>query len=114
MGKIFLVPKAKSDNAIYFRKKFTAPQSGTATLHLSALGCYKAWLNGVELDPQVFLPGRTSYGYRVQVQEYDISSKIVSGENILAVRLVKGWYRKPDGLYCEMTLDGQRGLEVQH
>ena len=112
MSKIFFAAKEKNDNAIYFRKKFTAPQSGAVTLRLSALGCYKAWLNGIELDSQVFLPGRTSYGYRVQVQQYDISSKIVSGENILAVRLVKGWYRKPGGLYCEMTLGGQTVSEV--
>ncbi len=107
MSRIFFTPEVKNDQAIYFRKKFTAPQAGTATLRLSALGCYKAWLNGMELDPQIFLPGRTSYGHRVQVQEYDISAKIVSGDNILAVRLVKGWYKKPGGLYCEMTLDGQ-------
>ena len=45
-------------------------------LRLSALGCYKAWLNGKELDAQIFLPGRTSYRYRVQVQEYDVSDLV--------------------------------------
>ena len=107
MRKVFFMSEAKNDNAVYFRKRFAAEDAKTAVIRLSALGCYKAWLNGTELDQQVFLPGRTSYGYRVQVQEFDVSSRIVPGENILAVRLTKGWYGKPGGLYCEMILDGE-------
>ena len=103
MAKTFIAPKELTDSAVYFRKRFTLQEAKHVTLCLSALGCYKAWLNGKELDEQVFLPGRTSYRYRVQVQEYDVSDLVMPGDNILAVRLVKGWYGQTKGLYCELN-----------
>lgn len=112
MNGTWIQYRGKTDNAVYFRRSFTMETSLTdARVRLSALGIYKAYLNGRELDEQVFLPGRTSYQHRVQAQEYDVSKLLIPGKNILAVRLMKGWYKKTPALYCEIAMgnpDGNR------
>ncbi len=104
MKKMISLPDA-GENGIYFRKKFhinKLPEK--AILRMSALGIYKGYLNGHELDQQVFLPGRTSYSYRVQYQEYDVTSQLLSGDNVIAATLGREWYKKEPKLYAKLTL----------
>ena len=59
--------KNRSGNASYVRKRFSlAKDLNKATIRLSACGIYKAYVNGKEVDSQVFLPGRTSTKFRLQ------------------------------------------------
>ncbi len=45
-----------------------------ATLFCSALGYYEAFLNGSRVGKFIFAPGWTSFGKRVQYQEYNVTS----------------------------------------
>lgn len=96
----FIIPereafdKNKKMPASYIRKTFdVAEECQKATLEITALGVYKAYLNGQELDQQLLLPGFTNYRARLQYQTYDITTKLKNGKNVLCVILGNGWYR---------------------
>ena len=96
LGKVDV---SKAQPASYIRNVFEidyVPKK--AELSLSALGVYKAWLNGRELDSQMLLPGYTNYHARVQLQAYEVAEKLVKGKNVLAVILGDGWYRGSAGV----------------
>ena len=44
-----------------------------ATLYCSALGYYEAYFNNERVGKFIFAPGWTSYGKRIQYQEYDVT-----------------------------------------
>ena len=62
----------------------------TATLSISALGMYEAYINGRRVGDFVFAPGWTSYDNRVQYQEYDVTD-LIENRNTLSVTLGRGW-----------------------
>jgi len=62
-----------------------------ATLLITALGVYDAYLNGSRVGKFILAPGWTMYHKRLQYQEYDVSS-LLSSENHLEVTVGKGWY----------------------
>lgn len=79
--------------APYFRKSFSlANPVAEARLHITALGLYEAEINGRAVGDRVFAPGWTDYRKRVQVQTYDVSALLQSGENVLGAILGDGWY----------------------
>ena len=47
-----------------------------ATLCCSALGYYEAYLNNQRVGKFIFAPGWTSYGVRIQYQEYDVTNML--------------------------------------
>ena len=63
-----------------------------ARLFVTALGIYEVFLNGKRVGRDLFTPGYTDYKRRVQVQEYDVSSLLRTGENVLEVTVANGWY----------------------
>ena len=79
--------------ASYVRKEFTVDKPVSAALHITALGVFKAYVNGKELDQAMLLPGFTDYRYRVQVRTYDITGYLRDGVNVIAVIVGEGWYR---------------------
>ena len=89
MNELFIEPELTTDaknpqNASYVRKTFQIQKEiKNAAVKFSACGMYKAFVNGAEVDTQVFLPGRTSYGYRLQYQEYDVTKMLRAGENAI-------------------------------
>ena len=98
--------KNKSGNASYVRRRFSITKDlKKAVIMLSACGIYKAYVNGKEVDTQVFLPGRTSTKLRLQYQEYDITSMLKEGENIIAALVGNGWYRGQKKFYCRLCLE---------
>lgn len=60
-----------------------------AVLFCSALGCYEAYINGKRVGDFIFAPGWTTYGKRLQYQEYDITS-VLEENNILEIFLANG------------------------
>lgn len=66
----------------------------TARLYVTALGLYKASINGEPVAPEnVFTPGWTQYFDRVQYQAYDVTKLIQPGRvNTLSALLSDGWY----------------------
>ncbi len=80
--------------ASYIRKVFVIEKPvKQAQLEITALGVYKGYLNGKELDEQMLLPGYTDYKYRVQYQKYIVTDRLRRGENVLAAAVGDGWYR---------------------
>lgn len=80
--------------ASYVRHSFYVKEKvAKATLIMSALGTYVGYFNGVRLGNQQLTPGYTDYNYRVQYQEYDVTSDIRQGENVIGAIVGDGWYR---------------------
>jgi alpha-L-rhamnosidase len=64
----------------------------SATLRASAHGVYEARIGGHPVSEALFSPGWTSYEWRLQVQEYDVTALVHDGAEI-EVLLGNGWYR---------------------
>lgn len=73
-----------------FRRSFQST-SGEAVLTVTALGVYRATLNGVRVGDDELSPGWTDYRKRVHVRRYDVSSLLREGENEIAVEVGDGW-----------------------
>jgi len=64
-----------------------------ARAYVTSHGLYEMYLNGRRVGDQVFTPGWTSYGKRLQYQTYDVTALVKEGENAVGVELGNGWYR---------------------
>lgn len=100
--------KDKPSPASYIRKTILVKDKLTkATLNMTALGVYKAFLNGKELDNRLLLPGFTNYNSRVQYQTYDITKLLHDGVNTFCVILGNGWYRGCLGITSTKAFYGE-------
>lgn len=68
------------------------PVPATATLHVTALGLFRAFVNGVRVGADELTPGWTDYRQRVDVWTYDVTSLVRTGANTLELLLGDGWY----------------------
>lgn len=64
-----------------------------ATLRISALGLYRAFINGVRVGSDLLTPGWTCYDARIAYQTYDVTHMLRPGDNRLEIWLGDGWYR---------------------
>ncbi len=93
-----------------------------ATLEVTAIGVYVAYLNGMRIGDEILAPGFTDYFARVQVQSYDVTSMLDS-VNRLEIGVGPGWaidfrgkdeyYGKQISLWARLTLthtDGQKEM----
>ena len=81
------------ENVAYLRRSFTpAKRVQQATLYATALGTYELQLNGTRVSNQLFAPGWTTFGTRVRYQTYDVTSQLVTGENVLGAQVSGDWY----------------------
>ncbi len=95
-----------------FRRKFTVSGSvESAVLHITAHGIYTAELNGKSVTENKFTPGLTSYYYRIQVQEYDVTSLLNEGENKWRTTVGDGWWRWHNNFGPRLALIGE--LEIR-
>ncbi|MBQ2941150.1 MAG: family 78 glycoside hydrolase catalytic domain [Clostridia bacterium] len=79
------------DGCFIFSRDFTFDKKvEKATLYVTALGLYRAYLNGKELNLSLFTPGFTSYDKRIQYQEYDVTESI-GKNNSLLIEAAEGW-----------------------
>ncbi len=77
----------------YFRKTFTAEkQVERARLYITALGSYRAFINGQRVGKDILTPGWTDYGKRLPYQTYDVTHLVKKGANALGAVLGDGWY----------------------
>ncbi|MDO5523596.1 MAG: family 78 glycoside hydrolase catalytic domain [Bacteroidia bacterium] len=105
--------------APYFRKEFDVSKKiAKATLYATAHGLYELHLNGQKVGDQVFTPGWTTYGHRLQYQVYDVTNQLQNGRNAVGAILGEGWYRgslawsdnwgiygKNLGLFAQLRID---------
>lgn len=75
----------------YFRKTFRLNgRVRKATLSVSAIGVFKAYINGQEADGDYLSPGFTDYRRRIPYIEYDISDKLQQ-DNAVGIVAGDGW-----------------------
>ena len=102
-----------------FRKRFSVSDAARARLYITACGLYEARINGTRVGDFILAPGHTDYQKRVQLQTYDITPLLHSGENEITVQLADGWYRGSCGAWGRRNQYGRETklwaqLEILH
>ncbi|MFI6035960.1 family 78 glycoside hydrolase catalytic domain [Streptomyces sp. NPDC051315] len=81
-----------------FRQDFTLGKPvRAARVHATAHGVYELFLNGRRVGDAELTPGFTAYRSRLQVQTYDVTGLLTSGDNALGAVLSDGWFRGRHG-----------------
>ncbi|WP_371193797.1 family 78 glycoside hydrolase catalytic domain [Glaciecola sp. SC05] len=80
--------------AQYLRKTFIVEgEVQKARLYISAKGLFAPFINGEKVSEQdVMTPGWTPYAKRIESLTYDLTERLVQGENALAASIAGGWY----------------------
>jgi alpha-L-rhamnosidase len=68
-----------------------------ATLYATALGVYRADVNGAPVDDQLLKPGWTAYQYRLVHETTDVTALLGEGPNTIGAALAGGWYAERFG-----------------
>ena len=80
----------------FLRKEFLLEEGQAAPqLFISALGLYRAFVNGQRVGMDLLTPGWTCYDQRIAYQEYSLEGLTQPGENTIEIWLADGWYRSP-------------------
>ncbi|MGI4827246.1 MAG: family 78 glycoside hydrolase catalytic domain [Janthinobacterium lividum] len=89
-------PDRISTGVALLRKTF-AVQGGirSARLYITALGSYRAFLNGSRVGDSELTPGFTDFRKRVLYQTYDVTQQVQAGQNVLGIKLAGGWHGSP-------------------
>lgn len=83
----------------YLRRDFELADAPTrARLYITALGLYRASLNGQPVTDTTLAPEWTDYRRRVEVQTYDVTHLLRTGANTLGAMLGDGWWAGHVGL----------------
>ncbi|HAZ64273.1 MAG TPA: rhamnosidase, partial [Armatimonadetes bacterium] len=83
----------------YLRRDFELTDAPTrARLYITALGLYRASLNGQPVTDTTLAPEWTDYRQRVEVQTYDVTHLLRTGANTLGAMLGDGWWAGHVGL----------------
>ncbi len=64
----------------------------SARLYVTAMGLYVPTLNGSRVGDVELAPGWTAYQERLRYQTYDVTDRIVEGENTLDLLIGRGWW----------------------
>ena len=76
-----------------FRREFAIRKPlRSARLYVTALGSYRAFLNGKTIGADILTPEYTDYAKRVTYQTYDVTSMLAAGPNAIAAILGDGWF----------------------
>ncbi len=87
--------KDYGDACPVFEKEFNCSKKiKKATLYISAMGVYEAFINGERVGDFIMAPGWTQYDKHHQYQVYDVTD-LLKEENVIDVTVGKGWYRGP-------------------
>lgn len=97
------------DKLFILRGRISVEKVRKATLRVLGLGFFHCYINGKRVGNDLFLPLSTDFekrdnfpvgeiisGHRVYVPEYDITSMLSDGENVIAVHFGGGWYTCED------------------
>ena len=85
----------------------------SARLYITALGLYRAHLNGRRIGVDELTPGWTDYEQRLNYQVYDVTSELCDGINSLGVLLGDGWYCGGVGLAGRQCYGDRPALYAQ-
>ncbi len=95
-------------DAVLTRTAFDGDNIKKATLYITALGYFEAFINGNRVSDEHFIPAMTDYekrdlsgihmpiydtlSHRIYYYKYDITASLTEGINILATHIGAGWY----------------------
>ena len=95
-------------DAVLTRTAFSCENTENATLYITALGYFEAYINGDRVSDEHFIPAMTDYekrdltkihmpifdtlSHRIYYHKYDITSSLAEGTNILSTHIGAGWY----------------------
>lgn len=99
-----------SENKFWvLRGRFSVEKVKKAMLRVLGLGFFHCYINGKRVGDDLFLPLSTDFeerenfpvgeiisGHRIYVPEYDITSMLNDGENIISIHFGGGWYTCED------------------
>ena len=89
-------PGPLPEPAALLRKEFSVEKPvASARLYITALGNYRAYINGAQAGASVLTPGFTDFNKRIDYQVYDITPSIAKGENAIGAILGDGWFGSP-------------------
>ena len=89
-----LADKGVGTPASFVAKRFTLDSvAGQETLLISALGLYRAFINGHRVGNDLLTPGWTVYDKRLSFQTYAVAELLRAGENHIEIWLADGWLR---------------------
>ncbi|WP_073053795.1 alpha-L-rhamnosidase [Kaistia soli] len=89
-----LADKGVGTPASFVAKEFVLERvRGDEVLRISALGLYRAFINGKRVGSDELTPGWTSYDVRLSYQTYKVSDLLVPGVNRIEIWLADGWLR---------------------
>ena len=87
------------------RGRFLTRKAKKATLRVIGLGFFHCFINGKRVSEDLFLPLNTDFeprgdypinetvsGHRIYVPQYDITSMLNDGENVISIHFGGGWY----------------------
>ena len=92
--------------ASFLRKTFALDAvPADAILRISALGLYRAFINGKRVGHDQLTPGWTVYDHRLSYQTYDVAGLLKPGENVIDIWLGDGWLRSQMGWAANPVLN---------
>ena len=98
-----------------FRRRFFVQENlVSAKLLITSHGIYSALINSKPVTDHKFTPGLTSYYYRIQVQEYDVTELLHAGENLWQTTVGDGWWRWHNNFGPRLALWGVLRLVYQN
>ncbi|MCF0228285.1 MAG: family 78 glycoside hydrolase catalytic domain [Parasporobacterium sp.] len=89
----------------FFREFSLEAEPCKATLLITGLGLYNAYINGVKAGDAYLAPGSNEYSSYLRYQEIDVTDLVRSGDNKIEVLLGNGWYKGQFGLMPRQGLD---------
>lgn len=76
-----------------FRKNFIAKKNiSSATLFVSGLGHYEAFINGAKVSESFLAPGWTNYDKTIFYNAFDVTKMVNTGENSIGALVGNGFY----------------------
>ncbi|KAH8878930.1 hypothetical protein GQ53DRAFT_856852 [Thozetella sp. PMI_491] len=86
------------DKPIYLRKSLSFERKPSRVIVLaSGLGHFNLSVNGQPASPHVLDPGWTNYHKTVQFVGYDVTDKVLNGENVVGAHVGNGFYAGDQG-----------------
>ncbi len=88
-----LADAGQGTQASFVARDFTLQVVASTTLHISAQGLYRCYINGARVGTDLLTPGWTCYDDRIAYQSYDVTGLLKQGTNRIEIWLGDGWYR---------------------
>jgi len=99
--------EADTFHPVFFKDFHLAGCVRSASIHVSGLGLYEAYLNGQKIGNEYLAPFCNDYQEAIQVQTYDVNA-LLTGENRLEIMTGNGWYKGRLGYEGHQAYYGNR------